>query len=242
MPPDGAKKTCKFEEDPRGDRIKNVLITGPTGMIGGMALEYALKRRDVGRVTIITRRKTGIKHKKLLEVIHEDFMDYSAISDHLRELDVVIYCIGVYTGGVPEKEHEHITVDFTKSFAKAVLNHSKALTFCFLSGAGADRKEKSRMIFARSKGKAENFLLKQKFKAVYFFRPGYIYPVKKRKEPNFGYKVYRFLWPVLGNIMPNMGINSDWLAHTMVDVGLKGNKKHTLENKDIRERYKKIKM
>lgn len=214
---------------------KNVIITGPTGMIGSLALEYALNREDVGKVTIITRRKTGIKHKKFTEVIHSDFEDYSDIEEHLKDQDVVIYCIGVYTGAVPEKEHEKITVDYTKAFAKAILKHNKDLTFCFLSGAGADRKEKSRMVFARSKGKPENFLLKQKFKVAYFFRPGYIFPVKKRKEPNFGYRVYRFLWPVVGRIVPNMGINSDWLARTMVDVGLIGGKKHTYENKDIRQ-------
>lgn len=214
---------------------RNVMITGPTGMVGGHAVEYALKRKDVGKVTIITRRKTGIKNKKLVEVIHKDFMDLSPISEHLKDQDVVIYCIGVYTGAVPENEHEHITVDLTKSFARAVQKHNKDLTFCFLSGAGADRREKSRMVFARSKGKAENFLLKQKFKAVYIFRPGYIYPVKKRREPNFSYKLFRFLWPVLGRIAPNMGINSDWLGHTMVDVGLRGGKMNTYENRDIRK-------
>lgn len=228
--------------DIRGRHMpKKLLITGPTGMVGNHALRYALKRKDVARVTIITRRKTGIKSKKLTEVIHRDFEDYSDIEEHLEDIDVVIYCIGVYTGAVPTEEHEKITVDYTKHFVKALLKKSNEPTLCFLSGAGADRSEKSRAVFARSKGKAENFLFKQKkFKAVYSFRPGYIYPVEPRKEPNFSYKLFRTLWPILGKISPNMGIPSDWLAHTMVDVGLKGNKKKILENKDIRERYQKI--
>ncbi len=221
---------------------KNVIITGPTGMTGNLAVRYALKRKDVGKVTIITRRKTGIKHKKLVEVIHSDFKDYSDISEHLKDQDVVIYCIGVYTGTIPAKEQEHIMADFPRYFTKAVVKNNKDLTFCFLSGGGADRTEKSRMVFARSLGKAENYLFNnKKLKAVYTFRPGYIHPVTPRKEPNLSYKISRALWPVLGKIMPSMGIDSDKLAHSMVDVGLKGNNKDTLENKDILARYEKIK-
>ena len=215
---------------------KNVIITGPTGMIGSLAVEYALKRKDVGKVTIITRRPTGIKHNKLVEVIHTDFMNYSPIQEHLRDLDVALYCIGVYTGSVPDDEFTKITVAYTEVFTKAILASNKDVTFCFLSGGGADRKENSRMIFARTKGRAENFLLKQRFNAVYIFRPGYIYPVTPRKEPNLSYRITRTIWPVLGKMVPNLGISSVRLAHAMVDVGLKGAKMDTLENRDIRER------
>jgi len=219
---------------------KKVILTGATGMVGGYALDHCLESEDVSQVTAIIRRPIGRKHRKLIEVIHKDFTDYSSISDHLRDQDVALYCIGVYTGAVPNDEFERITVDYTVSFAKALLEQSQGVTFCFLSGAGADRTEKSRMIFARSKGKAENFLLRQKFGSVHIFRPGYIYPVEPRKEPNSMYRIQRALWPIVGRLFPGLGVNSDDLGNAIADVGIHGHDKDTFENRDILEHVKKM--
>lgn len=220
--------------------MKKVIITGPTGMIGKLALQDCLRREEVERVTAITRRKTGVEHGKLREVVHSDFLDYSAISNELKDHDLALYCIGVYTGALPDGEFERITVDYTKAFASALLEQSDKPVFCFLSGAGADRTEKSRMIFARTKGAAENFLLEQDFSRVHIFRPGYIYPVTPRKEPNFGYRAIRSLYPFLSKLFPNMGISSQDLARAMVEVGLQGGEKDTFENQDIREQAERL--
>ena len=207
-------------------------------MVGNLVVRQCLTRKEVGNVTIITRRETGISHDSLTEVIHSDFMDFSPISEHLKDQDVALYCIGVYSGAVPADEFTRITVDYTKSFAKEILKHNENLTFCFLSGAGADQQEKSRMLFARAKGAAENFLLNQEFGAVYIFRPRYIYPVTPRKEPNFTYRFTRVLYPVLSRIYPNIGMTSEELAHVMVDVGLRGGNQSIYENSDIRRHLK----
>ena len=67
---------------------------------------------------------------------------------------------------------------------------------------GADTSEKSSVMFAKDKGIAENFLFNLKFHRTYSFRPGYIYPVTKRNEPNFGYKLTRLLYkPFLSKIL-----------------------------------------
>ncbi len=213
--------------------MKNVIITGATGMVGSYALDHCLRSNDVAKVTVIGRRSTGKKHDKLLEIIHNDLLDYSSISDHMKDQDVALFCIGVYTGAVPDDEFEKITVDYTKAFTDALLKENGPVSYCFLSGAGADRNEKSRMIFARSKGKAENFLLKQDFKSLHIFRPGYIYPVEKRKEPNMSYRITRSLWPAMRKIFPSTGINSDDLGYAIADVGINGGIKETHENKDI---------
>ena len=220
---------------------KKVIITGATGMVGRYALDHCLKSDEVSTVTAVVRKPTGEKNRKLVEVIHKDFTDLSSISEYLRDQDVAIYCIGVYTGTVPNDEFERITVDYTVSFAHALLEKSRDVTFCFLSGAGADRTERSRMIFARSKGKAENFLLKQKFGSIHIFRPGYIYPVEPRKEPNSMYRIQRALWPFIGRLFPGMGVNSDDLGHAIADVGIHGDDRDTFENRDILEYVKEMK-
>ena len=46
-----------------------VVIVGATGMVGGYALRYALEHPAVGRATAIGRRKLGISHPKLKDVV-----------------------------------------------------------------------------------------------------------------------------------------------------------------------------
>ena len=65
------------------------------------------------------------------------------------------------------------------------------------------------------------------------FRPGYIYPVTARKEPNFMYSISRALYPVIRLLGSNASIKSTELAEAMFKVGLQGAEKEILENKDI---------
>lgn len=214
--------------------LKNVVITGSSGMIGGLILKQCLERADVASVTSIARRPSGLQHQKLTEIIHQNFLDYSAIENHLKEQDVCFFCIGVYTGQVPAPEFRKITVDYTKAFSEALRRNSPHAVFCFLSGQGADRSEKSRVLFAREKGIAENALLQLGFSKTYIFRPGYIYPVAPRQEPNTMYKIMRRLYKPVTALYPDIGVTSVQLATVMVKVGLNGGAKTTYENKDIR--------
>ena len=214
--------------------MKNIIITGATGMIGKLLLEVCLQRMDVNKVTSITRRAVGIQHPKLLEVVHDDFLDFSKIETHFKNQDICFFCIGVYTGQVSKEEFKKITVDYTKAFAETLRRNSD-VSFCFLSGAGADSKEKSKIMFAKDKGIAENILLNLKFKHTYIFRPGYIYPVIQRIEPNRQYILMRKLYKFISIIYPNIGLTSNQLVSKMIDVAFKGGDKNIYENKDIKE-------
>jgi uncharacterized protein YbjT (DUF2867 family) len=213
--------------------MKKILIAGASGMVGGLVMQEALNNPVVGEVSIIVRKSLGIKHDKLVEVVHSNFMDYVAIEEHFKNHDAACYCIGVYTGAVNREKFREITIDYTKAFADVLLKNSPEVKLCFLSGAGADREERSRMPFAKDKGIAENYLLKKQHDQTYIFRPGYIYPVTPRKEPNASYKVSRFLYPALKRIMPAKVVTSEVLAKAMLFTALYGNMKNTLENPDI---------
>jgi hypothetical protein len=56
---------------------KRLVIVGATGMVGGYTLRYALDHPTVGTVTTVGRKKLGISHPKLREVLHRDFADCS---------------------------------------------------------------------------------------------------------------------------------------------------------------------
>ena len=214
--------------------MNNIIITGTNGMIGSLVLENCLKRNDVNQITSITRNKTGIIHPKLIEIIHKDFLDYTNVREYLKNQQICFYCMGVYTGQVPKKEFYKITVEYTKCFAEELRKNNEETAFCFLSGQGADSKERSRIMFARDKGIAENILLNLKFKNTYIFRPGYIFPVTPRKEPNFIYRLMRVLYKIFAKIFPDMGVTSEKLAKTMVEVAFNAGKKIIYENRQIR--------
>ena len=60
---------------------KRLVIVGATGMVGGCALRYALDNSAVECVTSIGRKRLGISHPKLKEVLHQNFADCSALAD-----------------------------------------------------------------------------------------------------------------------------------------------------------------
>jgi uncharacterized protein YbjT (DUF2867 family) len=206
-------------------------------MVGGYALRDALEHPAVGTVTAIGRKKLGISHPKLKEILHQDFADCSALSEALSRQDAAVYCLGTYTGAVTDAELRKTTVDYTAEFARVFRSSSPDAAFSFLSGNGADPTGRSRLAFARYKGQAENALLAAGFPRVYIFRPAYIYPVEPRKEPNFSYRLMRAIYPAFRVLLPNQMIRADDLAGAMVDVVVRGTGERrslVLENRDIR--------
>jgi uncharacterized protein YbjT (DUF2867 family) len=216
---------------------ESLVIVGATGMVGGYALRYAFENPAVASVTAIGRKKLGISHPKLKEILHQDFADCSALAEALSGQDAAVFCLGAYTGSVSDAGLRTITVDYPIEFARVLRGSSPGAAFSFLSGNGADSTGRSRVPFARYKGQAEKALLAARFPRVYLFRPAYIYPVQPRKEPNFSYRLLRAVYPVFRVLFPNQVIRADDLARAMVDVALRGTSERggfVFENRDIR--------
>ena len=212
-------------------------MVGATGMVGSCALRYALEHPNVGRVTSIGRRSLGIRHSKLTEVLHPDFADCSALAEALTGQDAVVFCLGTYTGTVADAELRRVTVDYTVEFIRVLRAGSPNAAFSFLSGNGADPTGQSRMAFARYKGEAEKAHFAAGFPRLYIFRPAYIYPIEPRQEPNFSYRLLRWLYPAFRLVFPNLVIRSDDLARAMVDVAVQTTDERqrlVFENRDIK--------
>ena len=215
---------------------KRLVIVGATGMVGGYALRHALDLAAVELVTAIGRRTIGLSHPKLNEVLHGDFAQCSALAGTLSHQDAAVFCLGVYTGAVPDAELRRITVDYAVEFARVLRAASPDATFALLSGSGADPTGRSRMAFARYKGEAEKALSAAGFPRLYIFRPAYIYPVQPRREPTFSYRLLRAVYPVFRVLFPNQVVRADDLARTMVNAAVQGlgeARKVVLENRDI---------
>ena len=209
-----------------------VIIAGSTGMIGNLVLRNCLNSDIISEVRSLVRKPTGLKHAKLIEFVIQNFEDYMQHAHLFRDIDAAFFCIGVYTGQVSDDIFKKITVSYAVDFATDLKRESPNARICLLSGAGADRTEKSSTSFARYKGMAENQIsaLNMEF---YAFRPAYIYPVEPRNEPNFGYKITRFLYPLIKILGKSLSIKSTELASAIFNVGINGAKNEILENSDI---------
>jgi uncharacterized protein YbjT (DUF2867 family) len=220
--------------------MKRVLITGATGMVGSNILQNCLKSSQISEVVSLVRKASGKAHPKLIEVSHNNFTNFEEVENHFCNIDIAFFCIGVYTGAVSRDEFRKITINFPDAFGNILKKHSPSATFCLLSGMGADQTEKSKVAFALDKGIAENKILRMRFPQTYLFRPGYIYPILPREEPNFSYKLMRYCYPFFRLIYSNGVITSEELANVMFNVAITGYKKPILENRDMKKLLKDI--
>eukprot|EP01029_Cantina_marsupialis_P029307 TRINITY_DN780083_c0_g1_i1.p1 TRINITY_DN780083_c0_g1~~TRINITY_DN780083_c0_g1_i1.p1 ORF type:complete len:222 (+),score=55.82 TRINITY_DN780083_c0_g1_i1:111-776(+) len=212
----------------------NVIITGATGMVGNLVLKKCIESAKVGQITVFGRRSMELEDKKLREVIVPSFDDYDYSDPAFKDVDVVYYCVGVYTGTVSREEFAKITIDYPERMGLAI-EPKERVRFCLLSGQGADRKEKSRFMFAKDKGIVENKLSAMGFGSFHAFRPGYIHPVEKRKDPSFTYTMFRKMYCLIKLFGKNAHIKSDELADGIFYGGMNGIEKEILENRDIVE-------
>ena len=214
-----------------------VIITGATGMIGEGVLYECLHHPEVEKVLVITRKSCGYAHPKLTEIIHDNFQDFSSISDSLKGYNACYFCLGVTSLGKNEAEYTRLTYTLTMNFAKTLAPLNPEMTFCFISGASTDSSEKGKTMWARVKGKTENDLLKLPFKQVYNFRPGGIEPFLPLKPTQTYYKTYKYLgwlFSLMKVFAPNMVISLKDLAAAMINASLVGYSKNILEMKDMK--------
>lgn len=207
-----------------------VLVTGPTGNAGTGVVKACLEHPEVGEVRVLTRRSLGKEHPKLVEILHQDFLDYSGIEDRLSGLDACFWCLGVSQTKVRrEADYRRITYEFTMAAARTLARLNPGMTFCFLTGMGTDETQRSRMMWARVKGKAEADLAGLDLD-VYNFRPGFIHPIKGAKSSTV---MGTLLYPFIRNSRKYC-VEADEFGKAMINAALHGYRTHTLENPDIR--------
>ncbi len=203
-------------------------------MVGSHALNLALANDAIDRIVVYGRRSCGRSDKKIVEVLSDDFLQFpEELKSLLPSVDHILFCLGVYTGAVKREPFRQITVDMPVALANLHHEANPQGKYSLLSGQGADRTESSRMMFATDKGAAENALNEIYGTSFYTFRPGYIYPVEKRNEPNFSYRLSRKLYPLLKYLGPKFSITSHQLAEGLLQSVLDQPELNILENQDI---------
>lgn len=216
-----------------------VILFGATGMVGQGVLRECLLADDVDCVLAIVRTAAGQQHAKLQEITSTDLFNLATIESHLTGFDACFFCLGVSAAGMSEQDYRHLTYDLTISVAKTLSRLNPGMTFVYVSGAGTDSSERSRMMWARVKGKTENDLLKMPFRAAYMFRPGYIQPLHgiRTKTKWYGalYAVMGPLYPLWKRLLPKYVTTTECVGRAMLNVARHGAPKRYLENQDINE-------
>ncbi len=214
-----------------------VLIFGATGMVGQGVLRECLQADDVALVQTFGRAPTGQQHPKLREVVHADMWNYDGIDEQLSGFDACFYCIGVSSSGMSEKDYTHLSYDMTLAAATALARLNPRMVFVYVSAAGADSRERSRIMWERVRGKVENALFKLPFRAVYSFRPGMIEPLDGIKSRTAAYRIFysltKPLLPLLRSAMPRHVLTTRQMGQGMLAVARGGASKRVLESADI---------
>ena len=203
-----------------------VVIFGATGMVGRGVLKECLDDDGVEDVLVVGRRECGERHKKIREVLHDDFFDYSALRTEFADRDTCFFCLGVSSIGQDEGSYTRPTYDLTVSVAEALLGMAPRVTFVYVSGAGTDSTERGGTMWARVRGRLENRLVAMPFQAVYIFRPGYIQPMRGTTSRVFWYRIAHagigWTYPILRRLFPGLVTSTVAMGRAMIAVARNG--------------------
>jgi uncharacterized protein YbjT (DUF2867 family) len=213
-----------------------VIITGATGMVGEGVLFECLQNEIVSEVLLVSRRHYDLQHPKLKELLVPDFFSLDQSAEILKGHDGCFFCAGVSSVGKNENTYTHLTYDTTLAFAKSILPLNPGMVFTYVSGAGTASSEKSKMMWARVKGKTENDLAGLSFKAFYNFRPGIMqpFPGQKNWKP-----IVKLMVKAVKFFSPKSVLTLHEVGKAMINAVVVGYSKKVLEVTDIKELSKK---
>ena len=214
-----------------------VILFGATGMVGQGVLRECLLDSGIENVLAVGRSPTGQRDPKLREILHDDFMDYSAIEFRLAGYDACFFCLGVSSVGMNEERYSHLTYDLTLAAATTLAKLNPQMVFVYVTGQGTDSSENGRLMWARVKGKTENDLLRLPFKAAYMFRPAGIQPLHGiRSKTAWVQMIYVAAAPLLTLLTrtaPKYMTTTEQVGRAMIKVAREGYPKAVLESEDI---------
>jgi hypothetical protein len=206
-------------------------------MVGQGVLRECLLDDGVDSVLSVGRSAIGRQHRKLLELLHENFLDYSDVEDRLAGFDACFFCLGVSSAGMSEERYTRVTYDIALAAARTLARLNPGMTFIYVSGMGTNSSEHGGSMWARVKGKTENDLLKLPFKAAYMFRPAVIVPLHGIKSKTMVYRIFYValapLLPLLKGRFPKYVTTTEQVGRAMIKIATDGWPKPVLENSEI---------
>jgi len=220
-----------------------LLLTGATGVAGLAIYRAALNDPAVTAVTVLSRRAIpswvelpANASSKTEVILHDDFTNYSPeLARRLAAHDACIWALGKASAGMSEQEYTKITYDYPMAALRALKyggageeRAENPFRFVYISGEAADPTEKSFMMWARVKGRAEKdvteFCNASEGMKAHILRPAYFFPSKqypqdrKNQRSSSAGIMDCVMTPLLSTLAPNQYIPVDDLAHFAVEA------------------------
>lgn len=206
-------------------------------MVGTGVLRECLLDPSVERVLSVVRAPSGAAaHPKLVERVHANFFDFSALEAEFASYDAAFDCLGVSSAGMSEADYRRITFDIALAAGSALARANPAMTFAYVSGAGTDAGSKT--MWARVKGETENALAALPFRSVVLFRPALIVPlhgaVSKTRSYRVFYALLHPLLPLLAALLPKQVTTTEEVGRAMIRAASGPPGRRILESAEIR--------
>lgn len=158
--------------------MKNALIAGATGLVGGYVLRRVLAHPSYSRVEILVRRELPVRDSKLTQRV-VDFERLNAGVTGIAAHDVFC-CLGTTIGKAGSQEaFRRVDYDYPLALAR-VAKTAGAGKLLMVSALGAD--PKSSVFYNRLKGEVEHAIAATGLPATYFFRPSLLMGPRVRRE------------------------------------------------------------
>jgi uncharacterized protein YbjT (DUF2867 family) len=170
---------------------KVVNLIGASGLVGHQLVVQLLENHKIEKLRIFVRRRTGIVHPKLEELVID--FDKPESWTHLVKGDLLFSSLGTTIKTAKTKENQY-KVDFTYqyNFAKAAADNGVPV-YVLVSSMGANAK--STVFYSRMKGEMDEEVTKLKFKKLLIFRPSILDGDRQEKRiaEKIGLVISRFL-------------------------------------------------
>jgi len=195
--------------------MKNALIAGAAGLVGGYLLRRLLAHPSYARVEILVRRELPIRDPKLTQHI----VEFARLSDGAPGVapDDVFCCLGTTIRKAGSEEaFRRVDYDYPLALAR-LAKAAGAGKFLMVSALGAD--PKSAVFYNRVKGEVEQAIAAIGLPAAYSFRPSLLTGPRAEHRPGekIGIAVGKLIAPLLiGALRKYRPIHADTVAAAMV--------------------------
>ena len=197
--------------------MKTALIAGASGLIGKELVQKLISSDDYRLVYSLVRKKSGVVHAKIREMI----IDFDKIGEIIFDetIDDVFCTLGTTMKQAGSRENFK-KVDY--EYVIALANRGKqsgASKFLVISAMGAD--PKSSVFYSQVKGMTEEVLKHTGFKQLVIFRPSLL--LGKRDKARFAERLSGFFMKAFNLIIPDnyKAIEAEKVAESMLKMAIR---------------------
>lgn len=213
---------------------RSCLVFGATGLVGKKLVSQLVENESYNSIDVANRRSQNYSSSK----IKEHIIDFDRLENNrdLFQVDDVFICLGTTIKKAGSQEaFEKVDLDLPVKIAQ-LSKSGKVKTLVFISSLGADANSSN--FYLRTKGRAEDEILKNGPENSYAVRPSMLFG--DRKENRIGESIGKFFMKnleflMIGGLKKYRGIYDNQVARAMIIIALSQPKSTIIESEELKE-------